>query len=122
MTHWFASTSLWKTSWPVSGHLIQRFSGTSRRCRNERIFGRTTFDIQFMTLFRKHYVVALGRGRKPAGRSFGCHAPRRAHALGERSDEIAHRLDGFRASLSPAIEARANRFHEGRADHDGIGG
>src|SRR5262249_37443380 len=29
-------------------HLIQRFSGTSRRCRNERILGRTTFDIQFM--------------------------------------------------------------------------
>src|SRR5580658_5396202 len=48
MTNWFASTSLKKTSWPDSGHLIQRFSGTSRRCRKLRIFGRTTLEIQFM--------------------------------------------------------------------------
>src|SRR5580658_956884 len=47
MTNWLASTSLRNTSWPVSGHLIQRFSGTSRR-RMERIFGRTTLEIQFM--------------------------------------------------------------------------
>src|SRR5262249_33745359 len=48
MTNWFDSTSLKKTSWPDSGHLIQRFSGTSRRARKLRIFGRTTLEIQFM--------------------------------------------------------------------------
>src|SRR5271168_2414821 len=42
-----ASRSLWKTSSPLSGHLTQRFSGVSRRS-NERIFGGTTFEIQFM--------------------------------------------------------------------------
>src|SRR5665213_3619913 len=47
MTNWLDSTSLKKTSWPVSGHLIQRFSGVSRR-RKLRIFGRTTLEIQFM--------------------------------------------------------------------------
>src|SRR5215213_4587720 len=48
MTNWFASTSLKKTSWPLSGHLIQRFSGESRRLRKLRIFGRTTLEIQFI--------------------------------------------------------------------------
>src|ERR1043165_8378159 len=48
MTNWLASTSLKNTSWPVSGHLIQRFSGDSRRLRKLRIFGRTTLEIQFM--------------------------------------------------------------------------
>src|SRR3954468_14308511 len=48
MTNWFDSTSLKNTSWPVSGHLIQRFSGDSRRLRKLRIFGRTTLEIQFM--------------------------------------------------------------------------
>src|SRR5262245_58426691 len=48
MTNWFASTSLKNTSCPVSGHLIQRFSGVSRRLRMLRIFGLTTFEIQFM--------------------------------------------------------------------------
>src|SRR6478672_7200144 len=48
MTNWFDSTSLKNTSWPVSGHLIQRFSGESRRFRKLRIFGRTTLEIQFI--------------------------------------------------------------------------
>ena len=49
MTHRLASTSLWNTSWPVSGHLIQRFSGTSRLAPSRlRIFGRTTLVIQFI--------------------------------------------------------------------------
>src|SRR3954471_13249338 len=50
MTNWFDSTSLKNTSCPVSGHLIQRFSGDSRRFRKLRIFGRTTFEIQFMII------------------------------------------------------------------------
>src|SRR6187200_2379379 len=50
MTNWFDSTSLKNTSWPVSGHLIQRFSGDSRRLRKLRILGRTTLEIQFMAL------------------------------------------------------------------------
>ena len=49
MTKRLASTSLKNTSCPVSGHLIQRFSGDSRRLRKLRIFGRTTLEIQFMT-------------------------------------------------------------------------
>ena len=31
MTHWFSSSSLWNTISPVSGSLIHRFSGISRR-------------------------------------------------------------------------------------------
>ncbi len=42
-----ASRSLWKTSWPLSGHLTHRFSGVSRRS-SERIFGGTTLEIQFI--------------------------------------------------------------------------
>src|SRR3981081_392627 len=52
MTNWFDSTSLKNTSWPDSGHLIQRFSGTSRRARKLRIFGRTTLEIQFIQRLR----------------------------------------------------------------------
>src|SRR5690606_17462030 len=48
MTHWFSSRSLWKTISPVSGSLIHRFSGMSRRPSMELIFGRTKFAIQFM--------------------------------------------------------------------------
>ena len=47
MTQLFASTSLWKTICPVSGHLIQRFSGLSR-LNSVLIFGRTTSEIQFI--------------------------------------------------------------------------
>ena len=47
MTQWFPSTSLWKTIWPVSGHLTHRFSGVSRLNR-VLILGRTTSEIQFI--------------------------------------------------------------------------
>ena len=49
ITHWFASTSLWNTTCPVSGHLIQRLSGVSR-LKSVLIFGRTTSEIQFIDL------------------------------------------------------------------------
>ena len=58
MTNWFASRSRWKTISPVSGHLIQRFSGTSRLLRRLRIFGRTTLLIQLIDPF--DFVLALG--------------------------------------------------------------
>src|SRR5215208_7456237 len=48
ITHWFASTSLWKTTCPDSGHLIQELSGVSR-LNSVLIFGRTTSEIQFMS-------------------------------------------------------------------------
>jgi len=42
MTNWLDSRSLWNTISPVSGSLIQRFSGMSvRRPSIELIFGRT---------------------------------------------------------------------------------
>ena len=47
MTQRFPSTSLWNTIWPVSGHLIQRFSGVSR-LNSVLILGRTTSEIQFI--------------------------------------------------------------------------
>jgi len=40
------------------GHLIQRFSGVSRR-RKLRIFGRTTLEIQFMVIPYRPVVAAL---------------------------------------------------------------
>ena len=50
MTNWLASRSRWNTISPVSGHLIHRFSGTSRLARKLRIFGRTTLLIQLTAL------------------------------------------------------------------------
>src|SRR6185436_18527007 len=67
MTNWFDSTSLKKTSWPVSGHLIQRFSGVSRRLRNDRIFGRTTLEIQFIDSL---FVARTGQYSTKAGPGF----------------------------------------------------
>ena len=79
MTNWFASRSRWKTISPVSGHLIQRFCGTSRLLRRLRIFGRTTLLIQLKAcLFLFCRLDA-----------------RRAHALGELGDETGHRRDGL---------------------------
>ena len=70
MTHWFASTSLWKTTCPVSGHLIQRLSGDSR-LNSVLIFGRTTSEIQFMLNFtlsvgRRSAVQATGLIKPPS--------------------------------------------------------
>src|SRR5208337_1512921 len=54
-----ASRSLWKTSWPLSGHFTQRLSGLSRR-NSDRIFGGTTLEIQFMI-----FLYDVGRALLP---------------------------------------------------------
>src|SRR6185437_15129482 len=63
-----ASRSLWKTSSPLSGHLTQRFSGVSRR-KNERIFGGTTFEIQFMRGLAPSHAETPDDARFPAART-----------------------------------------------------
>src|SRR3954471_3150051 len=49
ITQPFASTSLWNTICPVSGHLIHRLSGLSR-LNSVLILGRTTSEIQFIAV------------------------------------------------------------------------
>src|SRR6266436_6008158 len=101
MTNELASTSLYKTSCPVSGHLIQRFSGVSRRLRKLRILGRTTLESQFMQVLRGCYAA----GMIHPTRSFRRNAPGATHALRERGDEIGHRRHGFPGRLVVRVKA-----------------
>jgi hypothetical protein len=65
ITHWLASTSLWNTTCPVSGHLIQRLSGVSR-LKSVLIFGRTTSEIQFIALILSSWPGSSGHPRLSA--------------------------------------------------------
>src|ERR1700677_4978829 len=96
-----ASRSLWKTSWPLSGHLTHRFSGVSRR-RNERIFGGTTLEIQFIEL-------ASIQGLRDA-----------AHARRDTLDHSRDRLDAIR-SRPPLDQRAAQRLDQRGADDDAVG-
>src|ERR1700722_19794494 len=95
-----ASKSLWKTSSPLSGHLTQRFSGVSRRS-NERIFGGTTFEIQFMRLSASVGSIAeqgsLRRG---------------PHALRQFVDQFRYGGHGRRGRCA-AVERDSDRLDTG---------
>ncbi len=68
MTNWFAYILEEDELPPLSGHLIRRFSGVSRRFRNDRIFGRTTLEIQFIRL-----TAPFNKNTRHPGASFhGC--------------------------------------------------
>src|SRR5580704_15451656 len=104
-----ASRSLWKTSSPLSGHLTQRFSGVSRRS-NERIFGGTTFEIQFM------------RGFGSGGSIFDKRSLLRgAYALRQFADKLSRRDDGRRGRRS-AVQRKSDRLDDGRTDHHAVRG
>src|SRR3954463_2044142 len=97
MTNWFCSTSLKNTSWPVSGHLIQRFSGDSRRLRKLRIFGRTTLEIQFIGLSCLSAVYISLRTAAVTVRRSGFFRSAflgaflgRAHAAGQLGNKLGH--------------------------------
>src|SRR5215468_2660866 len=102
MTNWFSSRSRWKTISPVSGHLIQRFCGTSRlEERKPRIFGRTTLLIQ-LTL-------------KPSLRRLGAGG---ANAVAELLDEAGYGGNGPLTRPSGAIERIAHQIDQSRPHHD----
>src|SRR5580692_11017954 len=104
-----ASRSLWKTSSPLSGHLTQRFSGVSRRS-NERIFGGTTFEIQFM------------RGFGSGGSVFDKRSLLRgAYALRQFADKLSRRDDGRRGRRS-TVQRKSYRLDDGRTDHHAVRG
>src|ERR1700678_1846246 len=104
-----ASRSLWKTSSPLSGHLTQRFSGVSRRS-NERIFGGTTFEIQFM------------RGRGSDGSVVDKRSlMRRAHALRQFADKLSCGDHGRRACRS-AVQRKSDRLDDGGTDDHAVRG
>src|SRR5580698_9911825 len=96
-----ASRSLWKTSSPLSGHLTQRFSGVSRRS-NERIFGGTTFEIQFMRLSASVGSIAEQRSLR-----------RGPHALRQFVDKSRYGGQGHRGRC-PAVERESDRLNNGR--------
>src|ERR1700731_4682113 len=99
------SRSLWKTSSPLSGHLTQRFSGVSRRS-NERIFGGTTFEIQFM------------RGFGSGGSIFDKRSLLRgAYALRQFADKLSRGDDGRRGRRS-TVQRKSYRLDDGRTDPD----
>src|ERR1700760_2733439 len=104
-----ASRSLWKTSSPLSGHLTQRFSGVSRRS-NERIFGGTTFEIQFMRCLAYAAAVVENRSLR-----------RGPNALRQFLHEFRRGDDG-RRGCGPVVERNSYRFDDGRADHDAVRG
>src|SRR6478672_2751669 len=92
MTNWFSSRSRWKTISPVSGHLIQRFCGTSRLLSRLRIFGRTTLLIQLILFLSSPPESA--RASASARRYVGVPDP-----PGKVGDEGGNRPDGaFAAS------------------------
>src|SRR5580704_4727330 len=104
-----ASRSLWKTSSPLSGHLTQRFSGVSRRS-NERIFGGTTFEIQFM------------RGFGSGGSVFDKRSLLRgAYALRQFADKLSRGDDGRRGRRS-TVQRKSYRLDDGRTDHHAVRG
>src|SRR6478609_4401537 len=104
-----ASRSLWKTSSPLSGHLTQRFSGVSRR-RSERIFGGTTFEIQFMRSLASVEPVAEKRSLLGA-----------PHATCEFADERGDGGNGRRGRRS-VLERKSDRLDDGRTDDHAIRG
>src|SRR5262249_475947 len=130
MTNWLASTSLKNTSWPVSGHLIQRFSGVSRRLRMLRIFGRTTLEIQFIGAPRPHSNVTSRRsnvttvnrkstlpqpawGKLPERSNPRLIAGMRsAHAVGERRDQVGHRLNALAGGFTVSVKTRPERINQ----------
>src|SRR4249919_182061 len=106
MTNWLASTSLWNTSCPESGHLIHKFSGVSRR-RMLRIFGRTTLVSQFMFRSEMRLNASTGiwrpglsptsRDSRLIPRNYGlfCGLFRAPDALRQGSDQIGNGADGL---------------------------
>src|SRR6476660_5399880 len=104
-----ASRSLWKTSSPLSGHLTQRFSGVSRRS-SERIFGGTTFEIQFMRCLA--FAQSIVEKRSLLG------GP---HAIRQFADELGDGGDGQRGRR-PAVERKSYRLDKRRTDHHAIRG
>ena len=94
---------------PLSGHLTQRFSGVSRR-RSERIFGGTTFEIQFMRCVR-----SVGSAVKSV---HFCAALTPCASLPTSSVDGG---DGQRRRLS-AVERKSDRLDNGRTDHHAVRG
>src|ERR1700722_11621995 len=104
-----ASRSLWKTNSPLSGHLTQRFSGVSRRS-SERIFGGTTFEIQFMRGFGSGVSVVDKRSLL-----------RGAHALRQFADKLSCGDHGRRGRRS-AVQRKSDRLDNGGTDDDAVRG
>src|SRR5690348_4319549 len=102
-----ASKSLWKTNWPLSGHLTQRFSGVSRRS-NERIFGGTTLEIQF--------IDCLVCNRSTAAVTSLCDS---SQAAGELSDKPTYRGDSRRGCGS-AVPRSSNPLNKGRTNRHAV--
>src|ERR1700739_4177596 len=102
-----ASRSLWKTNSPLSGHLTQRFSGVSRRS-NERIFGGTTFEIQFI---RPPASVRSILERRSLLRG--------PHAFSQFADQRSNGGHSRRGRHS-AVERKSDRLDDGRTDHHAI--
>src|SRR6478752_10028021 len=110
MTKPLASTSLWKTICPESGHLIQRFSGLSR-LKRVLMRGRTTSEIQFIGSSLKRVTGAAGSGR----------LGNRADAGSQFRNQRGDRRNRLVRGLAVRIQREANPLDEGGADDDPVG-
>src|SRR3954468_19353441 len=134
MTNWVFSTSLKNTSWPLSGHLIQRFSGESRRLRKLRIFGRTTLEIQFIEnsqlprvttglpiIADSVHIIAQGVAARQNALKLWRFLLGRANAAGQLCDKPGHGFDRARRRLAVFVEAVLYGVDQRRTNRDTLG-